>query len=335
MKVTRRQLKSTLESVADRPVPEADPFFLDALEHRLSSGRIGFDQLHPTGGRDLPSPTPGDSYLAPVIPLRRTRPLVGAAAAVFVLGIGTVAVAAPWHQSTSRVQTATQVDQSAPPLPSTAATSGPLVSTPTTLLVVPTSGGSVLVEPPTVDQTTQVPTSVLSPTGVPATTKLAGTGSSPTAPGSSLTSDARPEPATTLRPTTASPTSVVVSTPGPQTNAPQTTIAPARTTVAVTTSTTEASVPAALSISCTVISSTSVRCTWSRSTNPSVTGYRLLRGVASGPGRVFSTGPGDTTYTDAIASPGTDYTYLVHAVRADGTSVAHSPAAAIRCCTPA
>ncbi len=336
MKLTRRELKIALKSVAARPIPEADPFFLEALEHRLTSGRVGFEELRPTPNRGFASAPSANPYLAPVIPLRRTRPLVGAAAAVFVLGIGTVAVAAPWHRSTNRVQTATQVDPSTPSIASRPATSGSLVASLTTTSVLPTAAGTAPVGLPTVDQATQVPTAVVSSTEVPVTSTLVGTGSSPTtASRLSPTSTTRQEIATSLSATTAAPTVTVVTTTAPSTTALASTVVSTRSTVAPTTSTTEVSVPAAMTIGCTVITSTSVRCTWSRSTDPGVVGYRLLRGVASGPGRVFSTGAGDATYTDSIASPGTDYTYLVHAVRSDGSSIAHSPAAAIHCCTPA
>jgi hypothetical protein len=47
---------------------------------------------------------------------------------------------------------------------------------------------------------------------------------------------------------------------------------------------------------------------------------------------VFTTGPGDSSYTDTTASSATDYSYAVHAMRADGNSAAHSGLVVIHCC---
>jgi hypothetical protein len=256
---------------------------------------------------------------------RRGRHAFAGVAAGIVLLTGTVSAAAMLRDRSDRVVITPATD-----LPASSSTTA-LVTT-TTAATSPTLSGSV-----------SVTTVVILPAGPPSAPAAAPVASAepPTTSGDPSVPLA-PAVATTVRPTsvpTTAPTTIALPSTTPTTTAAPTPTATAPTTAAkptttvAPTSSTEVTIPVTLSLSCSAISATSVRCTWSKSTDPSVTGYRLLRGQGSSSGRVFSTGPGDSATTDTIAAGGSDYTYLVHAVRADGTSVAHSAAVAIHCCT--
>jgi hypothetical protein len=120
----------------------------------------------------------------------------------------------------------------------------------------------------------------------------------------------RPEPTTTTEPPPA-PTTEPVTVPPPPKQEP--------------TTTTEVRVPATMTLTCTP-DGVIVRCSWSP--GPASTDHYLL---LRSDGRAFTPDPGATTFTDpgtGLVSGGS-YSYLVHAVEASGTSVAHSDSAPI------
>lgn len=304
MKITRRQLRSALEREAVRPVPAPSSSFLDALERRV----MGDDALV--------------EALAPVPIHRGRRAGIAVAVAVASLAAASVAAALPAMHS-GRV------------------------------FVVPASYDTTMVT------TSIAPTTTTLTTEQTATTKQTATRLQTASTESSIPNEAAPvdvasTSTTTITPSTVATTSrgvvlppvATVATPTPTvapttfaTEAPTTqlsttTIAATTTSAAATTSTSEPSVPASLSIQCAAISTSSIRCTWSQSSDGRLAGYRLLRGVASGPGRVFSTGPGDSGYTDTVPVSGVRYSFLVHAVDASGTSLGHSQLVYVTCCTP-
>lgn len=298
MKITRRQLRSALEREAVRPVPAPSSSFLDALERRV----MGDDALV--------------EALAPVPIHRGRRAGIAVAVAVASLAAASVAAALPAMHS-GRV------------------------------FVVPASYDTTMVT------TSIAPTTTTLTTEQTATTKQTATSLQTASTESSIPNEAAPvdvasTSTTTITPSTVATTSrgvvrppvATVATPTP-TVAPTTFATEAPTTqlstttiAATTTSTSEPSVPASLSIQCAAISTSSIRCTWSQSSDGRLAGYRLLRGVASGPGRVFSTGPGDSGYTDTVPVSGVRYSFLVHAVDASGTSLGHSQLVYVTCCTP-
>jgi hypothetical protein len=77
---------------------------------------------------------------------------------------------------------------------------------------------------------------------------------------------------------------------------------------------------------------TSITCNWTP--GPDGTDhYVVLRSSPSeSRGRVLTPDPGTTTIVDIGVVPGTTYTYLVHALDAAGTSLAHSAPVTFACC---
>ena len=295
MTSTRRSIRQLLDRAANDTPIGPDETFVDALEQRLLSGAPTLDRL------------------APVVPLRRrARPVVaGVAAASIILG-GTVAAAAgPWRHADERVRSVTPATEPSSATSIDDTTVAAVTTVVTARPTATTTGATSIARQPTPDPTNEATTSVA--TDAPPAISIEPSSTAAT------TTTVKPKPATT---TTTAPHDTT------------TTVSPSATTSTTTpATTTEVTVPASLSLSCAVTAANTVRCSWSRSTDASVVGYRLLRGQPSGgQGRVFSTGAGDAAYTDATAASATDYSYVVHAVRADGTSVAHSGLVTIHCC---
>lgn len=305
MKVTRRQLRSALQREATRPVPAPSSAFVDSLERRVLGDHALVEVLTP-------------------IPFRRSRRAgIAAAVAVASLAAASVAAAVPAMRS-GRVHVVpassetTIVTTSIPSVMSTATTE-PSAATATTQPTATTEGAV------TTEQT--VTTDALVP-GESAAIELTP---SVISPSTVTTNVPRVVSPATIKVPTPTPTVVAttVATATPTTQPSTTTSAAAATTS--TTSTSEPTAPASLSIQCAAVSTSSIRCTWTKSSDNRVTGYRLLRGAPSGPGRVFSTGPGDSGYTDTAPTSGVRYSFLVHALDGSGTSLGHSQLVYVTC----
>jgi hypothetical protein len=304
MKLTRRTLNEALEREAARPTPDPSRDFVDALERRI----LGDGALVEMGDAG---------------PIRRGRRAgVAVAVAVASLAAASVAAALPAIRNEhTRIVTGSSDSSIA-----TTSTTSVASLTPVTSVPLPTEQAS-LTEPSRPEST---------PVAIDGTTSTSSTSVMPSTIAGTLPSvvtvTSTPAPSTTVVPTT--------SLTEPRTTpASSTTAAPVSTTTTTTntstsTSTTEATVPASLVVQCAAVSASSIRCTWSTSSDSRVAGYRLLRGVPSGPGRVFSTGPGDSSYTDTLPVSGVKYSFVVHAVDANGTSLGHSQLVYVTCCTP-
>ena len=293
MKLTRRDLRNALKQSAQHPDAIADPSFVDALELQLKS-------------KPLSRPT----AVKVATPRRPIRSRISIGAVLAVLGIGGIAVAAPWQhvdlppQTTTTSTSTVLVSTSTSPVPPTTVA---LAESSTTAFATAAGTGTTLDKTPNLTPSTSVP---LAPTEV--TTSVA-------VPQSSVVVTSAPSAIATV------PTSAAV---------PTTATATTTSTTVVSTTTTEVRVPTALTITCSAIGATVISCSWSPSNDPALAGYQLLRGDGTPRGRVFSIGAGTTTYTDRTAVSGNSYSFVVQAVRADGSSIAHSPGAAVRCCTP-
>ena len=291
MKLTRRDLRNALKQSAQHPDAIADPSFVDALERQLRT-------------KPLSRPT----AVKVATPRRPIRSRISIGAVLAVLGLGGIAVAAPWQHVDLPPQTTTStstvlVSTSSPIPPATVARA----ESSTTAFATAPGTGTTLDKTPNLTPSTSV---ALAPTEV--TTSVA-------VPQSSVVVTSAPSAIATV------PTSAAV---------PTTATATTTSTTVVSTTTTEVRVPTALTITCSATGATVISCSWSPSNDPALAGYQLLRGDGTARGRVFSTGAGTTTYTDRTAVSGTSYSFVVQAVRADGSSIAHSPGAAVRCCTP-
>jgi hypothetical protein len=299
MTTNRRDLEELLVTDADRAVPAPDPAFVARLEQHLM--QVDLDVVVPL--RRRVTRWSGAAVAAASITL------VGAAAAA-----GVVVTSSAQHPS----RDATDVREHDPggnaPRPSNAPV-GVHEGQPTTG-VASTAASTVppTVPPPSTTASTVAVTIAAPVTTVPVPTTLAV------------------EPATSAAPpTTARRTTTVPATPAPTeapttvATEPATTVPVAEPTTAPATTTTEVHVPATITLSC-VATASSVTCSWGDL--PAGTARVLiLRGAPDlpGPGRAFSTGPGDHAYTDTTALvPGTRYSYLVHAMDANGASLGHS-----------
>ena len=307
MKLTRRQLNEALGHEASRPTPAPSKAFVDALERRI----LGDDAF---------------VELADLSPIRRVH-RAGVAVAIAAVSVAAASVAAAlpeMRNGHARIVTASNAST--------------VVTTSTTSTTSKISAASIVpvtpVAPvPLATEQTSSTATPLPPESDPGATAgttstmpstIAGTigGTIPSVV--TVTSTSAPTPSTTAVPTTSPtepPTNPALSTAAPP---PQTT----------STSTTEVTVPASLSLQCAAASASSIRCTWSKASDSRVAGYRLLRGAPGGPGRVFSTGPGDSGYTDIVPVSGVKYSFVVHAVDANGTSLGHSQLVYVTCCTP-
>jgi hypothetical protein len=140
-------------------------------------------------------------------------------------------------------------------------------------------------------------------------------------------------------PTTTIPTTTIATAPPVATSiAPPTAVEPTTVpaTIAITstsspTPTTEVRVAATLTLAC-APSGAAVECTWDVGP-PATTHYVVLRTEAgSTQGRAFTPDPGATTYLDTLVTPGTTYSYLVHALDDSQHSLGHSDRVAVACC---
>lgn len=144
----------------------------------------------------------------------------------------------------------------------------------------------------------------------------------PAPPSWPATTTSSEPPATT---TTATATTTTPSTE------PAPTEPPATTTPAPATATTEIQVAASLQLSC-VPSSATIGCAWSAV--PAGTDHVIVLRSTPGEarGRVLFPDAGANSITDGGAAPGATYTYLVHAMDASNTSLAHSNPVTVTCC---
>jgi hypothetical protein len=104
-----------------------------------------------------------------------------------------------------------------------------------------------------------------------------------------------------------------------------------------TTTTTEPGATApTIDLSCVLATSgPTITCNWAPTAPFTFQRYVLLKGQAGQKGRVLSPNPGTaTSYVDTtVANPAT-YSYVVVALRADGTVAAHSGQVFVTCCPP-
>jgi hypothetical protein len=177
-------------------------------------------------------------------------------------------------------------------------------------------------------------------TGAVAAAAIVGTAHESRPPITFATTTSAPATTTTPAPTTTvAPAPTVAPPPPPPTSRPEPTTTtteprPVPTTEAIIvapppkqepTTTTEVRVPATMTLTCTP-DGVIVRCSWSP--GPASTDHYL---VLRSDGRAFTPDPGATSFTDpgtGLVSGGA-YSYLVHAIEASGTSVAHSDSAHI------
>lgn len=120
--------------------------------------------------------------------------------------------------------------------------------------------------------------------------------------------------------------------PTPPTTLPETTV-PETTLVSVTVApaTTEVRTAVTMSLQCTS-DPASISCTWNAGP-PGTTHYAVLRGeAAANTGRVFTPEPGSTTYVDTLASSGSTYSYVIHALDDAGQSLGRSDGVFVTCC---
>lgn len=135
-------------------------------------------------------------------------------------------------------------------------------------------------------------------------------------------------------PTTSSPAAATIAPRAPTSVSTPTTQVPSVPTTAVVappptlpvapepTTTTEVRLPATIALTCTPDGGT-VRCNWTAGPDGTAT-YVLLRSRPSGVDRRVLNPGSATTYADGGLSSGSTYAYLVHALNASGTSIAHS-----------
>ena len=322
MKTT--DLIAALEADGVRPVP-AGSAVSEAFVARLEQRLLGLDLT-------AADPTADQSADVTSLAPRRLRRISGIAAIAGTLTfVG--AAAAAGIVITSRPDTA---DRATTPT-STVQLSAPSGATDRNAEREP--AGTPAGAPVGVVASTTPSASTTDPTT--STTTSTTTTPATTAPSSSVPVPVAPPPPTTsapsAEPTAPPPTPPPASLPPPASTepaheAPPSTPPPTTATTAPST-TTEVTVPATMTLACSVSAGAAITCTWSA--GPSgTTRYLVLRSIpGSGqPGRAFSPAPGELTYVDAAVTPGTTYTYLVHAFADGPQSLGHTPPVSVGCC---
>lgn len=139
--------------------------------------------------------------------------------------------------------------------------------------------------------------------------------------GATTSASATSEPSSTAPSTTVE---VATTTPDPATTTP--------TAITSVTTTTEAHVPATISVECHATGA-STQCTWGP-LPAGTTKLLVLRGQysPSGQGRVFVADIGAGVWTDPMPTPGVTYSFVLHAFDAADTDLGHSNLVMVSCC---
>lgn len=299
MRIARATVRNALRAQARVETPAPSDSFVDALERRLRSLDLSAASVSSTTRQ-----------------LRRSvsRGMVIGLAAAVAGGVSAAAVAIVAGHSNDPPPIVTDTP---------VVTDTPIVTDRTSIDVPATT-----VSGPTSTPEPQSATTTTAPIGIDQTTP-ASTTAVPAAPTESIVA-APPAPTTQppvqppVQPPTEAPVTVAesIAPRAPETTAPM---------EATPTSSTEVHTPATLGLDCTVDSS-SVRCDWTP--GPAGTDhYVVLRSSpAEARGRVLNPDPGTTTLIDVGVVPANTYTYLVHALDANGVSLAHSTPVGVACC---
>lgn len=307
---SRRELERALEAWGDEAVPEPGPLFLARLERDLltDDGAVEVAIDHGVGGR--------------VIPLRRRTGLTAVAVAAVAAVAGSAAALGVFRPEGSGVRVEPGSDGTAPPLPLGPSTSAaPTTSLATTVPATTAPVGTVATEPSTTSTTgaTETTTSVVVTVGTdPATTTAVVT--TPVVPAVSVVPGVSEPP--TTRPT----------------EPPATTAAPPATTAAPTTTrATEPPPTTTFSVTCAVgvvDTRTAIVCEWTEPPGGAAS-YRILRGdQQAAVGRVLTPSPANARrYVDHDVVAGHTYSFLVHALDANGTKTGQSNLVVVACCT--
>lgn len=301
---SRHELERALEAWGDEAAPAPSPRFLARLERDLlaDDGAVEVTIDRGVGGR--------------VIPLRRRAGLTAVAVAAVAAVAGSAAALGVFRPEGSGVRVEPGNEGTAVPLPI-----GPSTSTArfpdatTTVPVTATIAGAVTTEGSTTSTTGVAPT----------TTVTVGIGAEPTSTVAVVTTVVVP---VVTEPPTTRPTEPPATTTAPP---------PATTAAPTTTRATEPPPTITFAVTCAVgvvDARPAIVCEW---TEPSggAASYRILRGdQQASVGRVLTPSPANARrYVDHDVVAGHTYSFLIHALDANGTKTGQSNLVVVACCT--